>query len=290
MDIFDECKLYPNEEDFILSHYKGLYENVFVAFLPFFRIRNQTSEKSSVQESHQITYEEFVAEDELFANIQKSDAEIYSYENANYPEDKTIFEEGEIIHWKEIKDKTNFKDFTELNKALKTSIDSYRQVFKRPDLLEKLNSVTEREQIFHPTEGTFVPLAKVQIYNSLKHLVKNEIIVIDEFYESTKELNLDLINVEEFTEKVEFKDYYIYPKDKSILFTIDWDSFFYLVCSNKVALDEILKAVNFEGFFCTDETKHGWEWDEKEFSELLATEPKRENELTLDEIEKLLED
>jgi len=38
MSIFTEYKLYPNEEDFILSHYKGFYNSVFVAFLPFFRI------------------------------------------------------------------------------------------------------------------------------------------------------------------------------------------------------------------------------------------------------------
>jgi len=273
MSIFTEYKLYPNEEDFILSHYKGFYNSVFVAFLPFFRIKYQKSKNISVQKSHQVSYEELITETELFANIQKFDAEIYSNKNTNYPTDKSIFEQGEIVNWQEVKDKTNFKDFAELNKALKTSIGSYRQVFKRPDLLEKLNLVTESEQIFHPTEGTFTPLAKVQIYNSLKHLKKNEIIVVDEYLETTKELNLNLIDVGEFVEKLEFKDYYIYPKDKSILFTVDWDSFFYLVCSNQVVLDEILKAVNFEGFFCTGETKHGWDWTTEELTSLL--EPKK---------------
>jgi len=248
------------------------YNSVFVAFLPFFRIKYQKSKNISVQKSHQISYEELITETGLFANIQKFDAEIYSNKNTNYPTDKSIFEQGEIVNWQEVKDKTNFKDFAELNKALKTSIGSYRQVFKRPDLLEKLNLVTESEQIFHPTEGTFTPLAKVQIYNSLKHLKKNEIIVVDEYLETTKELNLNLIDVGEFVEKLEFKDYYIYPKDKSILFTVNWDSFFYLVCSNQVVLDEILKAVNFEGFFCTDETKHGWDWTTEELTSLLELE------------------
>ncbi|MDQ3063632.1 MAG: DUF2711 domain-containing protein [Acidobacteriota bacterium] len=280
MDIFAEYKLYPNEEDFILSHYKGFYESVFVAFLPFFKVKNQSSEKISVQKSHQISYEQLVAENKLFANIQKFNAEIYSNENADYPEDKTIFEYGEIVNWQEINNKTNFKNFAELNKALKTSIGSYRQVFKRPDLLEVLNLVTERERIFHPTEGTFTPLAKVQIYNSLKHLGKNEIVVLDEYLETTKELNLDLIHVGEFIEKLELKDYYIYPKDKSILYTIEWDSFFYLVCSNQVILDEILKVVNFEGFFCTDETKHGWDWTTEEITALFKLEKMLENDET----------
>jgi Protein of unknown function (DUF2711) len=276
MNVFDEYKFYPAEEDFILSHYKGFYESIFVAFLPFFKIKNQSSEKISVQKSHQISYEEFVAENELFANIERFNAEIYTNKNTNYPEDKSIYEQGEIVQWREVKDKTNFKDFAELNKALKTSIGSYRQVFKRTDLLEKLNLVTEREQIFHPTEGTFTPLAKIQIYNSLKHLGKNEIVVVDEYLETTKELNLNSIDVKEFVEKVEIKDYYIYPKDKSILFTIEWDSFFYLVCSNQIVLDEISKAINFEGFFCTNQTKHGWDWTTEELELLLELEKRLE--------------
>jgi hypothetical protein len=107
-------------------------------------------------------------------------------------------------------------------------------------------------------------------------LGKTEIVVADEFYESEKELNLNCISLKEFVEKVEYKDYYIYAKDKSILFTIEWDSFFYLICSNKKTVDEFLKYSKIEGFFCTSETKHTWEWTEEEFTKLLKSEPQTE--------------
>lgn len=290
MDIFKEHKLYPNEEDSLLSNFEGFYDYVFVAFLPFFRIKGDNSEKISVQKSHQISLEEFKAGDEVFGNLPNFNADIYSYENDKYPEDEMIFENAEIVSWKEVKIGANFNDYAELYKALKTSIGSYRKAFERVNLREKLNDFTEREKIFHPSEGNFEVLSKIEIYNALKILGKNEIIVIDEFYENKKELNLNLISLKEFVEQIEYKDYYIYAKDKSLLFSIDWDSFFYLICSDEKTLDEILRKSKIEGFFCTSETKHNWEWNEDEFLKLLESEPQSEKGMTLDEIEKLLDE
>ncbi len=273
MDIFKKQKLYPNGEEFILSNFAGFYDSVFIAYLPFFRIKDHNLEKVSVQKSHQISLEEFRAKnDEVFANIQGINANIYSYENDEYPEDKMIFEDAEIVSWQEVKTGGNFKDYAEIYKALKTSIGSYGTVFERTDLYKRLKIFTESEKIFNPTEGNFDILSKIEIYNALKILGKNEIIIIDEFYENKKELNLNFISLKEFIEKVESKDYYIYTKDKSILFTIEWDSFFYLICSNKEIIDEILKRSNIEGFFCKSKTKHTWEWEEEEFTKLLESE------------------
>lgn len=277
MDIFKEFKLYPDEDEFILSHFAELYESVFIAYLPFFQIKDYNLEKISVQKSHQISLEEFRTEkDEVFANIQGINATIYSYENDEYPEDEVIFDDAKIISWQEIKAEASFKDYAEIYKALKTSIGSYRKVFQKIDLCEKLKIFTEKEKIFHPTEGNFGVLSKVEIYNALKTLNKNEIIVIDEFYENEKELNLNFISPKEFNDKIEDTDRYIYAKDKSILFTIEWDSFFYLICSNKKTIDEILKNSNIEGFFCNSKTKDSWVWKEKEIIELLEIESQAE--------------
>lgn len=288
MDIFKEHKLYPNEEESILSNFAGFYDCVFIAYLPFFRIKDHNFEKASVQKSHQISLEEFKANDEVFGKLPDFNADIYSYENDEYPEDSEIFEKAEMVSWEEIKNGADFTDYAEIYKALKTSIGSYRKVFERTDLRDKLNIFTEKEQIFHPSEGGFDALSKIEIYKMLTSLGKNEIVVIDEFYDNEKKLNLDFISLKEFTKKIEYKDYYIYAEDKSILFTIEWDSFFYLICSDKKTIDEILKISKIEGFFCKSGTKHSWEWDEEEFLKLLESEPQSEKEMTLDEIEKLL--
>ncbi len=276
MDIFKEQKLYPNGEEFILSNFAGFYDSVFIAYLPFFQIKDHNLEKVSVQKSHQISLEEFRAKnDDVFANIQGVNATIYSYENDEYPEDEMIFENAEIVSWQEVKTGADFKSYAELYKALKTSIGSYTTVFERIDLYKKLKIFTEREEIFHPTKGNFEVLSKIEIYNALKSLGKNEIIIIDEFYEDKKELNLNFINLKEFVKVLEYNSY-IYTKDKSILFTIEWDSFFYLICSDKKTIDEILKKSNIEGFFCKSTTKHTWEWKEEEFTKLLESESQAE--------------
>ncbi len=276
MDIFKEHKLYPNEEESILSNFNGFYDWVFIAYLPFFQLKEYNLEKVSVQKSHQISLEEFKAGDEVFANLPNFNANVYSYENDEYPKDETIFENAKIVSWEEVRTGANFNDYAELYKALKTSIGSYRAIFERANLREKLNIFTEREKIFHPTEGNFEVLSKIEIYNVLKSLGKNEITVVDEFYETEKELNLNFISLKEFVEKVESKDYYIYAKDRSVLFTIEWDSFFYLICSDKKIINEILKNSKIEGFFCTSKTKHTWEWKEEEFIKLLESESQTE--------------
>lgn len=276
MDFIKEHKLYPNDEESILSNFAGIYDCVFIAYLPFFRIKDHNLEKVSVQKSHQISLEEFKANDEVFGKLPDFNANVYSYENDEYPEDSEIFEKAEMVSWKEVKNGANFTDYAEIYKALKTSIGSYRTVFERKDLRDRLNVFTEKKRIFHPTEGNFEVLSKIEIYNALKSLGKNEIVIIDEFYENEKKLNLNFISLKEFIEKIEYKDYYIYAEDKSILFTIEWDSFFYLICSDKNNNDDILRKSKIEGFFCTNETKHTWEWKEEEFLRLLKSEPQKE--------------
>jgi hypothetical protein len=220
--------------------------------------------------------EEFKAGDEVFANLPNFNANVYSYENDEYPEDEMIFEKAETVSWEEVKIGANFSDHSEIYKALKTSIGSYRKVFERVDLYEKLMAFTEKAKVYHPSEGNFEVLSKIEIYKSLKRLGKNEIVVVDEFYESEKELDLTFVELKEFVEKVEYKDYYIYAKDKSVLFTIEWDSFFYLICSDKKTIYEILRESKIEGFFCKIENKHTWEWDEVELMKLLENESRTE--------------
>lgn len=272
MDIFKEHKLYPNEEDTFLNHFAGFYDSVFIAYLPFFRLKNHNLEKVSVQKSHQISLEEFKVGDKVFGKLPEFNADVYSYENDSYPEDEIIFENGESVSWEVVKTGANFNDYSELYKALKTSIGSYRKVFERVDLYDKLNDFTEKEKVFHPSEGNFEVLSKIEIYNVLKILGKNEIVVVDEFYESEKQLYLNSVNSREFVEKIEYKDYYIFSKDKSILFSIEWDSFFFLICSDKQTIDKISKNSRIEGFYCTKETKHTWEWNKEEFLKLLESE------------------
>jgi hypothetical protein len=153
MDIFKENKLYPNEEESILSNFAGFYDSVFMAYLPFFRIRENSFEKVSVQKSHQISLEEFKANDEVFGKLPNFNANIYSYKNDEYPEDSEIFEKAEIVSWEEVKNYANFSNYAEIYKALKTSIGSYRAIFERTDLRDKLNVLLKKNESFIQRKG-----------------------------------------------------------------------------------------------------------------------------------------
>ena len=185
-------------------------------------------------------------------------AEIFRYNNDEYPTDEEIYKSGKRVSWKSVIIGTGLKDSSELNKALKVSIGALRKVFFDPQLTEKLNNYTNTEHIWHPTEGGFDILSKIAIYQTFKRLNKSRIIVTDEFYETSKILDIDKLTDLEFSEKIGYKDYYLYPEDKEILFTIEYDSFFFLIATDEQKMQMILEEKYFEGFLCDERTEHSW--------------------------------
>ncbi len=272
-DIFTD-NIYPHKGE-IKDHFKNFYDTVFIALLPFFQVDRQPTDKTNFKKSKQITYEEAKQEIEILKDIPPFNANIFSYSNKDYPSDEEIFETGKVITWETIIKGAELTDYSELNKALKTSIGALRQIFRKPELTKKLNDFTDSRNIWHPTEGGFDTLSKVAIYKTFKLLEKNQIVVTDEFYETTSILELDKLTDFEFSEKVNYKDYYLYSSDKEVLFTIEWDSFFFLIATDSEKMKKISEESLFEGFLCNDKTQHEWDYKEGEFQELLDIEEKQ---------------
>ncbi|MFN4811027.1 MAG: DUF2711 family protein [Bacteroidota bacterium] len=273
-DIFADKKIYPHEGK-IKDHFKDFYEAVFVAFLPFFKVDRQNTDNTNFKKSKQITLEEAKQELDILKDIPPFNADIYSYSNKDFPADKEIFESGKTISWETVIKGSGLNANSELNKALRTSIGALRQVFCRPELTEKLNNYTSNQGIWHPTEGGFDTLSKIAIYKAFKLLDKNEIIVTHEFYETFSILELDKLTAFEFAEKVGYKDYFIYSSDKEILFTIEWDSFFFLIATGQEKMKEIISSKLFEGFLCSEKTVHNWDYEEAEIQKYLDIEEKQ---------------
>lgn len=271
-DIFKN-NIYPHKGK-IKDHFKDFYDTVFVAFLPFFQVDRQPSDLTNLKKSKQITYEEAKGEIEVQKDIPPFNADIFSYSNKDYPTDEEIYKSGKTITWDKVVKGSKLADYSELNKALRTSIGAVRRIFQRPELTEKLNNFTESQNIWHPTEGGFDTLSKVAIYKALKILGKTQIVVTDEFYETTSSLDLDKLTEFEFIEKVSYKDYYLYSTEKEILFAIEWDSFFFLIATDSEKLKTIIQEKLFEGFLCNEKTQHEWDYKEGELQALLDIEEK----------------
>ena len=273
-EIFEEKDIYPHGEKFE-NHFKDLYNSVYVAFLPFFRIENHLSKNNNYKKSEKITFEQARKELDILKNIQEPNAEIFSYSNQDYPTTLEIYNNGEIVSWKNILNEISLKDESELNKALRTSIGALREIFRKPKLSEKLNIYTEKNNIWHPTEGNFDVFSKIGIYRVFKMFNKNEILIVDEFYENINKVKLNELTEYEFIEEFGHSDCYIYSVDKEILFTIEWDSFFFLIATDKNIMEKIIEAKYFEGFLCDSKTTHNWDYLDGELEELLETEKKQ---------------
>ena len=256
MSIFTENKIYPEEETPLKEHFSEFYDSVYVASLPFFRIENETKSKS-FKASEKITVEQAKAETKELKSLKLENVEIFT-SNKDYPKEKEIYENGVLIKWKEIVSNTELSDSIELNRALKTSIGAYKKKLERQDLLKTLNDYTDLEKIWHPSEGGFDLFTKKKIYQAFKNFNKDIIIIVDEFFENTVELDLTKLSEYEFIDKIDYKDYYIYSSDREILFTIEWDSYFCLVAVDKNKIEYIEN--HFEGFIADEKTTHLWDW------------------------------
>lgn len=276
-EIFNENNIYPHGEKF-KEHFKDFYDSVFVSYLPFFKVENYLSKKNNYSSSEKITFEEAKKTIEVLKNIQNPNADIYN-SNEDYPTSIEIYNNGEKVKWETIINQAKLKDASELNKALGTSIGALRKVFKKPELCEKLSSYTTENSIWHPTENYFDIFSKKAIYETFKLFNKNEIEIIDEFYENKILINLNELTEYEFIEKVDFNDYYIYSLDKEILFTIAFDSFYFLIATDKNKMEIIISENLFEGFLSNSETSDDWDYVPEELEKLLKIEKSQEENL-----------
>ncbi|WP_207426650.1 DUF2711 family protein [Pedobacter sp. SYSU D00535] len=262
MDIFKEQKLYTYEEPF-KKHFSGAFDWVFISWFPFFKIKTHTDNGGSFKKSVEISLEEARAKDPIYEKIQATNAVIYAH-NESYPGKSEILQHGQEVSWADIKIKAGMNSYSDVYKALKTSIGAYNKAFARPDLEENLELFLQKEAIWQPGEGSFDPRTLKKIYSLFKTFTSPHIVVEDEFFDSKKELDLSRLTVEDFVEEIGGRDYYIYDVEKSLFFATEWDSFFHLICSSSPIIRSAVTELGFEGFFADTATRHGWEHQDEE--------------------------
>ena len=266
MSEIENKNLYPDEETPVLKHYSE-FESVYVGLLPFFKLDKEHCDTNSSKKV--ISLVEAKKKDEIFEKIENySNMTIYS-SNDCYPTDEEIIQHGKKVTWKEIIQNTKLGDNKELNKALMTSIGAFKKKLQREDLLVILNQYSDKNNIWHPSEGAFDLFTKSSIFEILKSNGISKIIVEDEFYENKKTIDLNDLTQNDFREKIDFKDYYIYDKNKSILFSISWDYFFFFIAINEKVFSKKSIEKYFEGFWADEKCSHLWTWEEGEIDRLL---------------------
>jgi len=136
------------------------------------------------------------------------------------------------IGWSQVIEAVEFFGTKEVAKALKSLNSVYEPALEREALADRLYDLREEKRIFPPMEGEYDAFSKVAIYKGLKLLGKRHVVLMDEFYEGTSKIDLEKLSEIEFTEMILPETYYIFSEDKEILFTLDWESCFFLIASS----------------------------------------------------------
>lgn len=272
MSEIENKNLYPDEETPVLKHYSE-FDSVYVGLLPFFKLDKEHCVTNSSKKV--ISIEEAREKDKIFEkNENHSNATIYS-SNECYPTDEEIYKNGKKVSWNEIIQSTKLNDYKELKKALMTSIGAFKKKLEREDLLNILNQYSDKNNVWHPTEGSYDLFTKSSIFEILTLYGIDEVVVEDEFYENKKTIDLTNSNKIVFCEKIDFKDYYIYDRNKSILFAISWDYFFFFVAINEKVFSKKSIETHFEGFWADEKCSHLWTWEDGEIDRLLNAKTER---------------
>jgi hypothetical protein len=278
MSEIENKNLYPDEETPVLKHYSE-FDSVYIGLLPFFKLDKEHCDTNSSKKV--ISIEEAREKDEIFEKIgNHSNVTIYS-SNECYPSDEEISQNGKKVTWNEIIQSTKLNDNKELNKALMTSIGAFKKKLQREELLEILNQYSDKNNIWHPSEGAFDFFTKSSIFEILKSNGISKVDIEDEFYEHKKTIDLNDLTQSDFCEKIDFKDYYIYDKNKSILFAISWDYFFFFIAINEKVFSKKSIETSFEGFWADEKSDHLWTWEEGEIDRLLNSVNEELNEKKL---------
>jgi hypothetical protein len=268
MNIFKEKKFYPTDETTIKEHYSDTFNSVFLSFIPFFKINNESHiNKSSFQRVHQISYPQFKKANPKLNLPETISGEVYSNDNPNYPTNDEILQYGSPVKWSEILPGVGFDSFAELNRALTTSIGGYRAEFARQELADSLLQYAADSRTFLPEEGTFDIFSKRAILNAFRGLGKASLVVHSEFLDKKTTIDITEITDEQFCTQIGSKDYYVHDVEEELLFAVDWDDFFFLIATSSPTMDSVLFDGSFEGFHCDDSTKTNWEFG----AELQAT-------------------
>lgn len=259
----EKYNLYPPEDKPVLEYYKEYFDEVFISLIPFSKLNfekirdfkeNEIFDKRIEEIKHRIFDENrlknYPLQEEFFSDIE----EYYFTEK---------------INWDQIIKNSEIKNFKDLNKALMTSIGALKKELEEHIILETLQNFAKRDEILIPSEGSFDVHSKIGIYNCLFENNISQINVIEEFHESQKKIDLSNISIIEFIEKINFKDYYIFSEDKQILFSIDWDYFFFFIGINSQTISKESIEKNFNGFWANIETTHLWTWEKGEINKKL---------------------
>ena len=173
-----------------------------------------------------------------------------------YPDRGTITTSCEPVQWRDVVAKSNLSSLSALDVGLRTRISGLKSEFENQAYADELDKLTESTGILPPPEGCHSDLLHDCVLRLFKELGHEWVWVGDEFCTERKLHWIDDLISENVATITGHSN--VFSPDKSILWTVHWDSHFSFLASSFHNLDRIKINTRLEGFFCTPETDVFW--------------------------------
>ncbi|HRG33961.1 MAG: DUF2711 family protein [Saprospiraceae bacterium] len=209
----------------LMKRYPG-YDECFVAFHPFLKIKNG--------------HEEYI-----------------KFESYSRPNKFEIQKHCEPLSWLEIINLTGIIDIKSLDRALAFLHRAY-SFGERTEYYKLIKLLVKDRLDILPAEVDDLPLIiKNKILHKLRSLDYDSVLIYSDFNEHKELINIDKLIENPIGLPTHVR---IETPDEKILIVQDFDQRFAYFFSNKSTLYDIIESTNLEGFFCNEHTPESWSY------------------------------
>ncbi|MNJ92924.1 hypothetical protein D3C87_105990 [compost metagenome] len=221
-----QIEIVGNEETETILNYYSNYEASFVILHPFLKIKD----------GHDLKFER----------------------PNNWPTKKQICESTIPIGWSKIVQDAGLNDIKELDRLLAFLHCAHRNADKK-SWIKFITSINRNGYIISQVD-CFPEILTNRTLKKLKDLGYDEVYHYSDISDTKKLFKVDnLIDSEEALPEPQTR---LLTPDKKILFETDFDDRVTYLSSDKKIIEEIVSTEGFEGFYCNNNTKPYWSYEE----------------------------
>ncbi len=245
----------------LIECYRGAYDAAFIAFHPFRDVTGMASPAaallrqmgagSGTDEPYDLVAELYTFGRESSARPKELWRDIYRIER----------EFGRSVSWTAVCAEAGFNT-ARLNRALLTGIGALISRYADPEANDRLERCCNDMSVFRPTEGMFQPRMQRDIGRIFASAGVERVECGDEFGETAIEVALDELTGPEPWDFLSFDirntSRNLFASDRSLLISVEFDSFFTLICGTRERLEKVPLSGIFDGFWCDATTSDLW--------------------------------
>jgi hypothetical protein len=160
------------------------------------------------------------------------------------------------VQWSEVQRLLDLPSLAAIDVALRTNIGGLVRELADEELAARLKDGLRRHNLLPPVEGMFPELSLEPVLSFIQSLGPQWLWVGDEFCTERKLHWID--DLKPAGAKTSLYRGNVFTPDRSMLWTVHWDSHFSLFCSTRENVERLRRHPALEGFACGPTTEVYW--------------------------------